>query len=66
MRFADVAPEHFPLRFDFHSVLDDRLMHTIECPSPGVMHVPGRDFFKEPVYVITTAGDGSTHDSRED
>lgn len=55
--FADMKAEDFPMTVDFLS-LDNDVLHTIVVKEPGAMHVPGQDFFKQPVNVRITLATG--------
>lgn len=48
--FRDLTPEHFPFTIEYYNKRGQILYRTL-VEGPGVVHVPGQKFFREPIGV---------------
>lgn len=64
--FSNLRREQFPVTVEFFSAVTGDLLHTITAEGPGVMEVPGQNFFKQKVQVRISFATGEVWDERSE
>lgn len=63
--FVDLPAAAFPIKVEMYSVETNELVHTINVPGPGAIHVPGQAILGTRVWIRVTTPDGFSDYSAE-